>query len=222
MCRTAKHQVTKSLLPFVLIHIPRAPLLTCWHVDQAVCLPDSTIVLCFVPAAPLQRNSHSLANISPTFRVYFKGEELSNSPMQVALTATNQAVAGCTRPSVSRLTSMCALDAPLLHMPEATASVDDMPLPPPRHARHHSCLREGEIIEGVQGSKEQGGDDKVYSSGSKFVRVCVCVRARALNFLYIILLCVCVCVCVCFIYLCLRACMMKVRAQVRGLPRISF
>jgi hypothetical protein len=54
-------------------------------------------------------------NISATFHVYFKEEEVSNSPMHVPLTPTIEAVAGCTRSDVymavptaaSTMSTMC-------------------------------------------------------------------------------------------------------------------
>ena len=133
--------------------------------SKAVC-SDSTIILCFVPVAMSPRNK----NISATFHVYFKEEEVSNSPVHVPLTPTSEAVAGCTRPGVSRITSTCVPEAPLLDIAVPTAGandVDDVPLLPPRHAAHHdSSQAEGRGNEGGEGRKESGSSDKVYSSGS--------------------------------------------------------
>ena len=70
--------------------------------------PGSVEVVCFVSEVPPVGGEVPEVE----FRVFLRGQEISNSPHRVSLRPTAEAREGCVRPGVSRITSQCGLHFP--------------------------------------------------------------------------------------------------------------
>ena len=120
----------------------------------AVCIhPGSMTVVCFVSQTQLPGEA-ALPEV--VFRAFIGGQEVANSPYNVDLRPTSEAMEGCVRPGVARVTSQCTPEAPTF-VRAATAWSEG----------HHSLEGEEEREREGDAAKKEGSSNVEARTGGR-------------------------------------------------------